>query len=175
MQELAQGTADGEGGSSDRQSGDTTASTLMWFLNGYPNTLLSRFTSPSRRSSASLEPSTPKVGTRNHHHHVGEAATTTKVDEEGEGSSSRRGRGMTCYYPLSTVIIVALIAFLMGSLLRSLLSPADFIYVVADRREIEEVATGTGTGTGWREIKRLLEVKYLVGGWDFQIAVVRRH
>ena len=29
--------------------------------------------------------------------------------------------------------------------------------------------------TGWRELKRLLEVKYVVGGWDFQIAVVRRH
>jgi hypothetical protein len=28
---------------------------------------------------------------------------------------------------------------------------------------------------GWREIRRLVEVKYLVGGWDFQVAVVRRH
>jgi hypothetical protein len=70
---------------------------------------------------------------------------------------------------LSTVLIIALIAFLIGSLLRSLLSPADFIYVVTDLQDAEEGSAG------WREIRRLLEVKYIVGGWDFQIAVVRRH
>jgi hypothetical protein len=75
----------------------------------------------------------------------------------------------TSLYPLSTIIVVALIAFLIGSLLRSLLSPADFIYVVTDLQEAEDASTG------WREIKRLLEVKYIMGGWDFQIAVVRRH
>ncbi|KAJ8587113.1 hypothetical protein M405DRAFT_853064 [Rhizopogon salebrosus TDB-379] len=75
---------------------------------------------------------------------------------------------MPTTYPLSTVLIIALIAFLIGSLLRSLLSPADFIYVVTDLQDAEGSA-------GWREIKRLLEVKYIVGGWDFQIAVVRRH
>jgi hypothetical protein len=73
-------------------------------------------------------------------------------------------------YPLTTVLLVGLIAFLIGSLLRSLLSPADFIYVVTDLREAEE-ASNVG---GWREIRRLLEIKYLVGGWDFQVAVVRR-
>ena len=73
-------------------------------------------------------------------------------------------------YPLSTVVIVALIAFLVGSLLRSLLSPADFVYVVTDEKEMGSVG-----GAGWREMKRLLEVKYVVGGWDFRIAVVRRH
>jgi phosphoribosylformimino-5-aminoimidazole carboxamide ribonucleotide (ProFAR) isomerase len=72
-------------------------------------------------------------------------------------------------YPLSTVVVVALIAFLIGSLLRSLLSPADFIYVATDMREAEEKVSG------WREIRRLLELKYIVGGWDFQVAVVRRH
>lgn len=73
-------------------------------------------------------------------------------------------------YPLTTVLLVGLIAFLIGSLLRSLLSPADFIYVVTDLREAEEASTVGG----WREIRRLLEIKYLVGGWDFQVAVVRR-
>lgn len=68
-------------------------------------------------------------------------------------------------------MIVALIAFLVGSLLRSLLSPADFIYVVSDLSDAESESMEAG----WREIKRLLEVKYLAGGWDFQIAVVRRH
>ncbi|RXW24854.1 hypothetical protein EST38_g1025 [Candolleomyces aberdarensis] len=77
-------------------------------------------------------------------------------------------------YPLSTVIIVALIAFLIGSLLRSLLSPADFIYVVSNVQEAEE-ANKVTAGGGWREIRRLLEIKYILGGWDFQVAAVRRH
>jgi hypothetical protein len=71
-------------------------------------------------------------------------------------------------YQLSTVVFVALIAFLIGSLLRSLLSPADFVYVVNDVDAQHEAS-------GWREIRRLFEIEYLIGGWDFQIAVVRRH
>ena len=74
-------------------------------------------------------------------------------------------------YPLSTVMIVALIAFLIGSLLRSMLSPADFVYVVSDLGDVE----AEDVSSSWREIKRLLEVKYLAGGWDFQVALVRRH
>jgi hypothetical protein len=73
-------------------------------------------------------------------------------------------------YPLATVLVVALIAFLCGSLLRSLLSPADFVYLATDARDAEDRSVA-----GWREIRRLLEVKYIAGGWDFQIAVVRRH
>ncbi|THH06236.1 hypothetical protein EW145_g4220, partial [Phellinidium pouzarii] len=84
-------------------------------------------------------------------------------------------------FSISTLIAAMLIAFLLGSLLRSLLSPADFIYVVTDLGDVPSGVTrapGGGLGTvepGWREIKRLVEVKYMVGGWDFQIAVVRRH
>ncbi|KAL5513369.1 hypothetical protein ACEPAH_3768 [Sanghuangporus vaninii] len=84
-------------------------------------------------------------------------------------------------YSLSTVIALVLIAFLLGSLLRSLLSPADFIYVVTDLGDVPEGVTRGSSGElgpiepGWREIKRLVELKYIVGGWDFQIAVVRRH
>ncbi|KIY63378.1 hypothetical protein CYLTODRAFT_458158 [Cylindrobasidium torrendii FP15055 ss-10] len=74
-------------------------------------------------------------------------------------------------YPLSSLILTALIAFLIGSLIRSLVTPADFIYVVRDLSEVEE----TSNFNGWRELKRLFEVKYVLGGWDFQIAVVRRH
>ncbi|KAF8997878.1 hypothetical protein BDQ17DRAFT_1400949 [Cyathus striatus] len=69
--------------------------------------------------------------------------------------------------PLSTLVVVALIAFLIGSLLRSLISPADFVYVDRGGGSMEG-------GSGWREMRRLLEVKYIVGGWDFQVAVVRR-
>ncbi|KAJ7807288.1 hypothetical protein B0H14DRAFT_2873687 [Mycena olivaceomarginata] len=71
-------------------------------------------------------------------------------------------------YPLSTVVIIALIAFLIGSLFRSLLSPADFIYVVRELGEDEEAK-------GWREIRRLIEVKHLAWGYDVHLALVRRH
>lgn len=166
-------------GGMDRQAGDASANGFMRFfnMNAYPNTLF-RFSSPSRRSSEHLEQSSsgdgtsPKVEVEST---TGEApgGMPLAAVRTAEGSASggpARALGITRMYPLSTVLIVALIAFLMGSLLRSLLSPADFIYVVTDRKEIDGEE-----GTGWREIKRLLEVKYLVGGWDFQIAVVRRH
>lgn len=90
-------------------------------------------------------------------------------------------------YSLSSLLLVALIAFLLGSLLRSLLSPADFIYVVNDMSDAPDRLTGqlrsdsSNQGLrglvepGWREIRRLFEIKYIMGGWDFQVAVVRRH
>ena len=90
--------------------------------------------------------------------------------DDGNDKAQENGNRIAQSYPLSTVVLVGLIAFLIGSLLRSLLSPADFIYVVTDLREAEE-ANSVG---GWREIRRLLEIKYLAGGWDFQVAVVRR-
>jgi len=94
--------------------------------------------------------------------------TTAAGTNDGEAKQTTyqvltRGR-----YQLSTLVFVGLIAFLIGSLLRSLLSPADFIYVESDRHEMHEEG-------GWREIRRLVEIKYLFGGWDFQVAVVRRH
>ncbi|KAK7031491.1 hypothetical protein R3P38DRAFT_2701217 [Favolaschia claudopus] len=70
----------------------------------------------------------------------------------------------TPVYPLSTVVIIALIAFLIGSLFRSLLSPADFIYVVRELGEDEEAK-------GWREIRRLIEVKRLAWGYDVHLAL----
>ncbi|KIK57033.1 hypothetical protein GYMLUDRAFT_61634 [Collybiopsis luxurians FD-317 M1] len=97
------------------------------------------------------------------------------VASEGGGPNSRSERtSPTGLYPVSTLMIIALIAFLIGSLFRSLLSPADFIYVVRDLRDAEG-AMQDGGGGGWREMKRLFEIKYIVGGWDFQVAVVRRH
>ena len=94
--------------------------------------------------------------------------SSTDVSLPGDGPTATMHRRE---YPLSTVILVGLIAFLIGSLLRSLLSPADFIYVATD---VGEAETANSVG-GWREIRRLLELKYFVGGWDFQVAVVRRH
>ncbi|KAF8810420.1 hypothetical protein BYT27DRAFT_7186494 [Phlegmacium glaucopus] len=95
------------------------------------------------------------------------AAANFVEEMDGDDKAQNRTAEM---YPLSTVLLVGLIAFLIGSLLRSLLSPADFIYVVTDLKEAEE-ANVVG---GWREIRRIFEIKYLIGGWDFQVAVVRR-
>lgn len=69
----------------------------------------------------------------------------------------------------ATVIIVALIAFLVGSLLRSLISPADFIYMGTPKSPNEQL-----DADGWRQVKRLVEIKYGWWGWDFVVAVVRR-
>lgn len=106
----------------------------------------------------------------------GSEGSSTALPEGGVGTQQllgpRRGQGSR-QYPLATLVIVALIAFLIGSLLRSLLSPADFIYVVTNMKEAEEA--NKVSGGGWREIRRLLEIKYILGGWDFQIAAVRRH
>lgn len=142
---------------------------LFGFLNAYPNPLSLWASSPikevvspkpqsvssSRRSSQSV----PKLP----------GGLSRTVTESTSPTVATHVVRMPTTYPLSTVLIVALIAFLIGSLLRSLLSPADFIYVVTDLQDAEEGSAG------WREIRRLLEVKYIVGGWDFQVAVVRRH
>ena len=74
--------------------------------------------------------------------------------------------------PLSSAIVIALISFLLGSLLRSLLSPADFVYVARDVQDMHEFGDEHG---GWRELRRLMELRYIFGGWDFVVAVVRRH
>ncbi|KAH7890937.1 hypothetical protein F5I97DRAFT_1840039 [Phlebopus sp. FC_14] len=138
---------------------------LFTFLNGYPNALTRWATRPSSgRSSAA--PSRQASGTLPKlPGSLGEGETGPTVG--ASTPSTLTSRAPT--YPLSTVLIIAIIAFLIGSLLRSLLSPADFIYVATDIHDAEEMKAG------WREIRRLVEVKYIVGGWDFQIAVVRRH
>ncbi|KAG9313239.1 hypothetical protein JVU11DRAFT_6701 [Chiua virens] len=153
-------------------SPNSTSGGLLGFLNAYPNPLARWTTSvkspaqirppslaSSRRSSVTL----PKVpGGLKDETRKSEAGSSATVATATNPSSPRM-------YPLSVILVVALIAFLIGSLLRSLLSPADFIYVVTDIKDAEEMSTG------WREIRRLVEIKYIVGGWDFQIAVVRRH
>ncbi|KAB5592539.1 hypothetical protein CTheo_4006 [Ceratobasidium theobromae] len=69
----------------------------------------------------------------------------------------------------ATVLIVAIIAFLVGSLLRSLISPADFIYMGSTKSP-----NAHPDADGWRQVKRLVEIKYAWWGWDFVVAVVRR-
>ncbi|KAF8623144.1 hypothetical protein AX17_007533 [Amanita inopinata Kibby_2008] len=161
-----------------RASGQANSGGLLGFLQGYPNPL-TRFTTGSissnngsgQTSSAGTGPdSTLNASIANSRATVSANATSQKVPGGLEDlNAAPVSTPRTC--PLPMVLIVALIAFLIGSLLRSLLSPADFIYVVRDLHEAEEA----GFIGGWREIRRLFELKYVVGGWDFQVAVVRRH
>lgn len=146
---------------------DSAAGGLLRFLNSYPNPL-TRFTAPRAPalrtlsgSSASLRPANGSAREP--------AEVPNGVRHQQVALLAPPRQGATTTYPLSTVIIAALIAFLIGSLLRSMLSPADFVYVVSDLRDVESEGT-----SALREIKRLVEVKYLVGGWDFQVALVRR-
>ena len=149
---------------------DSATSGLLRFWNAYPNPLL-RFTTPAGRrpsgpSTGAPPESSPRLSTEDSQAHNVSVVAGTKVEALG---LLTRQAVVRRSYPLSTLVIVALIAFLVGSFLRSLLSPADFIYVVSDRKELEDM------NAGWRELRRLFEVKYILGGWDFQIAVVRRH
>ncbi|KAI0685606.1 hypothetical protein BC835DRAFT_1523365 [Cytidiella melzeri] len=159
---------------------DTSASNgIFRFLNSYPNPL-TRFSVPAgvQRSAGpiirSLSGSTiSSMQTKNDHSPSGPGSQTALLQPPGTtvASASTSPAHDTGYrYRLPTVVVVALIAFLIGSLLRSMLSPADFVYVVSDLNEIPK-----DISSGWREIKRLLEVKYIVGGWDFQVALIRRH
>ena len=157
----------------------------------YPNPLLMKFgfsarvsgdSSPERGDSSGTEKekdkALPTEGTNSGTTEpVGGAdviGVTNSDATSPEGSNSTQGQqtmSTTRRYSFSTLVFVGLIAFLIGSLLRSLLSPADFIYVVGDINDMREAQFGGE----WREIRRLLEIKYLFGGWDFQIAVVHRH
>ncbi|KAI0630642.1 hypothetical protein C8Q77DRAFT_1075272 [Trametes polyzona] len=162
---VAENQTSSESAAAEPHGHDGAAHGLMRFLNNYTLPF-----SPSRRSSAQLGPTSPtSPGARSPLGSLKEGAVGAGSGSEGPTVLTRMRTGGGRTYPLSTLVIVALIAFLVGSLLRSLLSPADFIYVVTDEKELGNVSAG------WREMKRLLEFKYVLGGWDFQIAVVRRH
>jgi hypothetical protein len=130
--------------------------------------------SPSPSPSAGINASDSTRPTANGDHKQSMLSLHTPSASEVTASALATVRAASeRRYRLSTLVAVMIIAFLIGSLLRSLLSPADFIYVVNDIREAtDELGV---VEPGWREIKRLVEVKYIIGGWDFQIAVVRRH
>ncbi|KAM6497337.1 hypothetical protein JOM56_007810 [Amanita muscaria] len=147
---------------------------LLGFLQNYPNPL-TRFAGGSVSTGGECHTTRGSSGT-------GMDSVTSPASSSGSNTTSQKVPGgfvdvhaTTPTTPrrssLKLIAIVALIAFLIGSLLRSLLSPADFIYVVKDLKEAEEARVAGG----WREIRRLFEIKYVLGGWDFQIAAVRRH
>lgn len=80
---------------------------------------------------------------------------------------------LTPMFSLPMLLLVAVMSFLAGSLLRSLLSPAEFVYIISDLQG--HIDNGGCIDNGWREMKRLFEMKYIAGGWDFQVALIQRH
>ncbi|KAJ3983267.1 hypothetical protein F5890DRAFT_1524238 [Lentinula detonsa] len=156
------------------QQGSAGGGFLSNFLPSYsyPNPL-SRFTT-SRKASIRTESSGENIGTAG----VGKVAVLGKPGKASSNVERPTVINPTRLYPVSTLMIIAVIAFLIGSLFRSLLSPADFVYVVRDlggAAEAQVLGGAAGPSTGWREMRRLFEIKYIFGGWDFQVAVVRRH
>lgn len=67
---------------------------------------------------------------------------------------------------IPTVLIIGIICFLLGSLVRSLLSPTDFV-VVKHSDELAEL----DDHIGWRRLTRLVELKYIFRGNDLIIAI----
>ena len=93
-----------------------------------------------------------------------ESAATLPSPRGDEGHTAMRILRATTY-PLSTGLIIAIIAFLIWSLFRFLLSLADFIYVVTDVHGEHRVERYDG----WWRSSTLLEA-----GTFGQIVVVRR-
>ncbi|KAL4263605.1 START domain-containing protein [Pleurotus pulmonarius] len=150
-----------------------TPSGLMGFLNSYQNPW-SRFAYSKTTPTSSVQPTPKSEDALSEEHRIPGSLPLANT----AARSTRTQRT----YPLSTVIIVALIAFLIGSLLRSLLSPADFVLVPDTSPDFSavpvvgpEIGHGAHPKEAWRELRRLFELKYIFGGWDFQIAMVRRH
>ncbi|KAH8794593.1 hypothetical protein DL96DRAFT_1650631 [Flagelloscypha sp. PMI_526] len=94
----------------------------------------------------------------------------------GSDQKTRRRRREPGLYRTQTLLATALIAFLFGSLLRSLIAPVDYVFVPSTSTHhipSEETIQGEQHPVGgqWREMKRLGEFK--VKGWDLVIGVVR--
>ncbi|KAM0787368.1 hypothetical protein ACM66B_003454 [Microbotryomycetes sp. NB124-2] len=83
-------------------------------------------------------------------------------------------------YTLSFVLLVAVISFLLGSFLRSLLTPADYIIYntqqVSDHGQVERMLLQAfDPQRRWRAARRLLEIRLpLVTNWNFIVAAVRK-
>ncbi|GAA5849765.1 hypothetical protein JCM8547_000556 [Rhodosporidiobolus lusitaniae] len=85
-------------------------------------------------------------------------------------------------YTLSFVLLAGVIAFLLGSLLRSLLTPADYIIYrpdsAAQHGAVEQaLLQAFDPHRKWKEARRLLELRSAWGGWfgwDIIVAAVKR-
>lgn len=80
-------------------------------------------------------------------------------------------------FSLQFVVLVAVIAFLLGSFLRALLSPADFV-MYTSHADKSSSATDVALLSAlearrWRAARRLFEIK--LPGRDVILATVRKH
>ncbi|GAA5885767.1 hypothetical protein JCM6882_007558 [Rhodosporidiobolus microsporus] len=134
----------------------SAAGPLLNILNAYPL---------SRLGSSVIDATAPFV--------TGDSSTS----EGGSGVTTRRS------YTLSFVLLVGICSFLLGSLLRSLLTPADYIIyrsetAAAAQSDVENaLLQAFDPNRRWREARRLLELRSAWGGtfgWDIIVAAVKR-
>lgn len=171
----------GTGPAESAMSAATTQ--IMNILNNYP---LSRLGSATTAVSTS-------VATASHSSPSHDAGAKSKASEGIKGQfeqlpiASLYEAAQSRKVSLGTVIMVAIIFFLLGSLVRSLQSPADFILlppstahldtadaVAAELRRFLANVNAGASGVALREIKRLIEFKKVIFGRDLVIAVVQR-
>lgn len=86
---------------------------------------------------------------------------------------------------LWTLLTVAFLSFLLGGFLRSLVVPADFVYLPPEG-SVQNAGEGQSQWNElqklmaldhrehWREMKRLIEFRGPFGRWDVVLAVIRR-
>ena len=122
--------------------------------------------------------------------HIAEAKDAVQVAVAN--ASERISTWRRQEYTLSFVLTIAILAFLLGSLFRSLLSPADFILygtptlsgiggsknalssgAALGADVLREIGQEWAAAEGWREVRRLVELKSMMG-WDLVVGIVRR-
>lgn len=77
-------------------------------------------------------------------------------------------------YSLRFLLIFGLICFLLGSFLRSLLSPADFLMEVNEADSSVVVLQALHPERKWRQARRLFEMRLPLLENDVTLALVRR-
>ncbi|GAA6027757.1 hypothetical protein JCM8097_008019 [Rhodosporidiobolus ruineniae] len=135
-------------------SSDGQGGPLLNILNAYPL---------SRLGTSVINATAPMV------------STETSTTEDGAVAVRRT-------YTLHFVLLVAVISFLLGSLLRSLLTPADYIIYrpesAAQHGDVEQaLLQAFDPHRRWREARRLLELRSAWSGifsWDIIVAAVKR-
>ncbi|BGP39600.1 hypothetical protein JCM10449v2_003551 [Rhodotorula kratochvilovae] len=135
-----------------------------------------------RRDTASSDaaPATgPLSGLLGTYSRLGSTIMTTTVDVTEPTPAGTVAVRRT--YTLSFVLLVAIISFLLGSLLRSLLTPADYIIYrpesAAQHADVEHaLLQAVDPHRRWRTAKRLVELRTGWSGssWDVIVAAVRR-
>lgn len=97
--------------------------------------------------------------------------TAIEPDTNSKGVSTSNRRT----FRLSFVLLVALISFLIGSLLRSLLSPNDYVFLTAPTSQVETALLDLlDPKRKWKYATRLVHVRLTGTGRDLIAAIVER-